>query len=234
MNEPRLPYENSGNESGKKVALGCGFGCLGAAIICLLIGFFVVRGLQSKAEALAGMASSEPMAFDYPRVQANEAEAVVSRFDNFRQAIANAKPAEPLVLTEDDLNILISQHPSFEPLAGKTAVKIVDNQIEARVSLKPEELPFTIPFISKAFAGKYINGTGKVDFSIQNEEARMYIVDFQLSGLPIPEEFKEQFKQENLMDKLLEDEEVKSVLDRIETLKIENNTLRIVPEATPE
>ena len=226
QNEPK-----GGNSA--KVATGCGIGCLVIFLVVGLVAFLAYRKIQSEIDNLANMAPSEPIEFVYPVVQANVAESVIRRFDAFRNALANSQPAEPLILTATEINTLISQHPDFEALAGRTMVKIDDNKISSAVSIKAEDLPFNIPIISKAFRDKYINGTATIDLSIKDGRAQMYLVDFKFGDFEIPQEFIDSIKHENLLKEAQSEEGFKKFIEQIKELKIEDNKLHIIPNNTP-
>ena len=87
-----------------------------------------------------------------------------------------------------------------------------------------------IPFFSKAFAGKYLNGSALAEISIKDEQARLYLSDLKFADIEIPEEFKSVIEQENLMKNLLNEKEFKEFLEKIEELKVEDGALRIIPE----
>jgi len=220
--------------SGAKIVRGCGLGCL---VVVLGVSLFLVLALQNIQSRLNGWAeksSSEGVEFVYPSVSTEQAGEVVARFDRFRMALANDQPVESLTLSADDLNILISQHPDFSPLARKLKVDIVENLFVSKVSFKPDELPMRLPFISKAFAGKYINGTILIDLVIEHEMGGLFVRDLKLDKIDIAPEILERLGEQNFMTNLLDNAEVNDLIRKVELLQIDENLLRIVPKIKPE
>jgi hypothetical protein len=223
------PEEPDGGKTAAKVAVGCGLGCLGLAIVVFVVVYMGMKGIQGKVDELAENATSEPIQFDPPDVPAGEADEIIMAFDRFRNALAKAQPVETYTLSEEEINVLINQHRAFAPIAGKAQVKIIDNQIVSDVSVRPEDFPMKIPFLSRAFAGKYINGTATVDVSIRNGLASMYLRKFRFAEWEVPPEMMKQFEGENLLKDSQSDPDLKEFIDKIEELKIEDNTIYIVP-----
>ena len=228
--QPNRIEEPDGGKTAAKVATGCGLGCLGLAIVVFAGIYFGMKGVQSKVDELAEKATSEPIQFESPEVEPNQADTIIKRFDDFRNALAKSEPTETFTLSDSEINILINHHSSFAPIAGKAQVKFVDNQIVSDVSIRPEDFPVNIPFVSRAFAGKYINGTATVDVSVKDGLASMFLRKFKFAEWEVPPELIKQMEGENLLEESQTDKDFKDFIDKIEELKIEGNTLYIVPK----
>ena len=235
MNSPHQDEpEPDGGKTGAKVAAGCGLGCLILAAIAIFGIVSALSTVQKRIDDLAAAATSEPAVFDYPDMQVRDLDALLNRFDAFREAMANDQPAEPLALTADDINVLINEHPTFEPLAGKAFVRFESDQIVSEVSIKPEDFPVKVPFLSKAFAGKYINGTATVDLSIKDGRAELYVLSFRLAEQEVPAQVMDQIKTENILETAQSDPNFSRFIEKVEELKVEEGMLYIYPKSKPD
>ncbi|MDF1815349.1 MAG: hypothetical protein P1V20_24320 [Verrucomicrobiales bacterium] len=231
--------QNNGNEignpgkSGSTAAYGCGLGCLALLLIGGIVIFLGYQAIQSKVNSFADKASPNPIEFDYPEVQVHEAEAVFNRFDTFQKSLANDQvPDKPLILTKDEINILINHHKNFAPLAGKVQVDIANNHLLVEGSLKPSDLPVEIPLLSKAFGEKYINGKITTDFAVSDGIFGVNLLEFELAGTRIPEELLPKISDE-FMRELRRDKEIMALIDKMDVVKIENGRVYAIPKKAP-
>ena len=69
-----------------------------------------------------------------------ERESVKKRVEEFRKAVKQGKAVEPLVLTGDDLNVLIDEEPELAQLKGKVYLRIEGDELKGQISLPLEEV----------------------------------------------------------------------------------------------
>src|SRR5262245_964132 len=119
---------------------GCIFyGCLTLAILTVLmmimglIGFFVVRGMYNRA--VNEYTSTTPQTFEAVTYTPAEREALEGRLKLFQQALDQGQGGQELVLSAQDLNVLINDKPNVQDLKGKLFVLIEDDRIKGKVSI---------------------------------------------------------------------------------------------------
>ena len=59
------------------------------------------------------------------------------RLGVFGQALRNGQPAEPLVLTEDEVNVAIQSHPDWAMLKGRIHVTLSGDEAGGKISMPP-------------------------------------------------------------------------------------------------
>lgn len=220
--------------SGGKVLAGCGIGCLVLVVLGIVGGFFLVSFGKNKLADLAGAyVSDEPVAIARPAVSPTEVEETVARFDRFREAMRSGRASEPLAVTDQEINALLFHHPDLEALAGRTAVRIEDDQLWATVSFDLDDIEIPFGFLDEALRGKHFNG--EVAFSIDTVAGRpaLFIEDLKVGGRSIPKPILDEMKNENLLKDALSDPEAREFFDKIESIRIEGGRLVIVPAGAP-
>ena len=107
--------------TGARLATGCGMGCLTVVLVLALGVVAVFWYAQTKVNEFAHQYSSEDsVEFVYPEIQLHELELILERFESFRLAMANNDhDTAPLILSGDELNLIINNHKDFAPMAGK-------------------------------------------------------------------------------------------------------------------
>lgn len=228
-NQPYVEKENT--NTGAKIATGCGIGCLAMVVVASVVAYLGYRALDAKINEFAEMAPTEPLEIEYPMAEPEQVDQVIQRYDSFTDAISNSRNSPPLVLSADEINILIKQHPDFSFLSGRSMVEIENNQISSTVTINADALPVEIPIFSKAFRGRYINGKATVDFSVTDGKAELYLLDFKFGEHSLPSEVIDQLKNGNLLEDAESDEEFKKLFENLEELKVQDNRLHLVPKS---
>tara|TARA_R110000850_G_scaffold271383_2_gene405628 strand:- start:1949 stop:2650 length:702 start_codon:yes stop_codon:yes gene_type:complete len=225
------PYSRSPDSGGTgKFAACCGSGCLVMVILIVAIGFFGFRMLSDKVEILVSSYTSEqPVAISAPLVSQAEADRVVARFDDFSAALSSGEIPPPLVLSGDDINTLIYHHPNLKGLAGKTKVSIEGDQLKSIISVDLDALDIPIKFIADQVEGRYFNGEGSFSLNMVGRNPVLHMEAIEMNGVTLPERVMKEVRTENLLDQLQAEPEVRSMLNQISDLKIENGRLIILP-----
>ncbi len=224
MSAPHHPP--SGN--GGKVAAGCGIGCLVTAIIVAVVivggALFAINYVKNLPKKFT---SNEPIVVVSAEASPAEAEAVQSKFDAFRTALANGDEAQPFTLTTDEVNALISSHPDLEEINGKARVEFIDDKLQADVSVPLEG-------VNDLVDGRYFNGRATIKFKYLNGNATYDIESIEVNGNKLPK-----FVIDGFIDGLNEDDplktpefnEMKKIIDEI---SINNGILKVVPKPASE
>jgi len=196
-------------------------------------GYFFYSFVKTKAtEVVAGYTTTEPVKVEVPELSQAQIDAAKAKFDAF-QAGLNGGELVPLILSGDDINALILNHPSFSALAERASVSLEDDQLRSKVSLNLDELEIPVKFIADAVKGKYLNGEATLALGMAVGRPALYIEGLEVNGAVIPEEFMTEFRKKNLFEDALKDPKAAAFFERIEDLKIENGELIIVPKPAP-
>ncbi|QDV45324.1 hypothetical protein Enr13x_52000 [Stieleria neptunia] len=204
--EPQVQSSGSGN--------GCLWGCLIAG--GLFIGSILCAGFGGYwflSNQIAKYTSETPI--DLPTVEYSEEDLAEldARVETFREKLdAGETPEEDLVLTADDINALISKNEDFK---GKVYVKIENNQVEGDVSIPLDKLPMG--------KGRYFNGSATFDVAMDGGVLIVTVDQAELNGEPLPDEFMQAMRQENLAKDVYKDPENAKFMSRFEDIRIEDD-----------
>ena len=223
------PPPSSGN--GKKVAVGCGLGCL-VLVILGIVAAVVIWGATKKAieGGIAGFTAEQPVMIEPPQASPAQVEDAVTRFDTFKSAMEKGETPAPLELSDQDINVLFYNHPDFEWMEGKGRVDIQDDKLTSKVSVNLDDLKIPVKFIADAVKGRYFNGEVTISLAMASGRPTAFVEDLVVNGQNPPEEFMTGIRQENLFKEAQSDPEMQKFFERISDLKIENNKLVIVPK----
>jgi hypothetical protein len=133
-----------------------------------------------------------------------------------------AGPME-LVLTAEDINMLIA---SNAELKGRIYVEIVDGQLVGDVSMPTDFLPIG--------GGRFFNASATFDVMMVKGMLIVRLVDAEIKGERLPDEFLDALANENFASDIGSDPDAKQLLDRIESIRIEEDRIILVakpPEA---
>ena len=218
--------ENKG--SGGKWLLGCSLGCLLSLLLLGGVVFFVVIKAKDLASGAVNHFTSEtPVAFDLPEADPAKLETLLAKFEAFAKAMQDGTETEPLEVTGDDINLIISQHPDWEELSTRTRVAIVDDRLSAEISVPMDD-------VGDLFKGRYLNGVASIRLSLITGKLEGHVQDVSVAGNPLPASFLTQLRAENLFKDSPRDSKLNAAVDQLQELKIENGRLRLVPKPAAE
>lgn len=201
---------------------GCFFyGCLIASILAVLVmilmavgGFFLYRFVNQMVRDYTATAPRE-----LPKVEMadkNRRE-LKNRVEAFRKAVDEGAPSEPLVLTSDDLNVLIEDN---EDLKGRFFVKVEGDEVKGQVSIPLDPLAQG-PFRSM-FQGRYLNGTADLQASLRDGVLMVTLDSIEVNGKKPPEEMLTQIRQENLAKDAYKNPKNAETIRKIESLEVKD------------
>ncbi|MCA9137218.1 MAG: hypothetical protein KDB00_10675 [Planctomycetales bacterium] len=211
--EPQIPGQQT-QPQGSGAGKGCLWGCLlllglgVASILCVGIG-----GYWFANRLVSQYTSDTPV--DLPTVEYTEDELATleARIESFRSKLnAGETPEEDLVLTADDINALIGKNEDFK---GKVFVKIENNQVEGDVSIPLDKVPLC--------EGRYFNGKASFNVSMEGGVLIVTADQAEFNGNPVPEEFMQSMRNENLAKDVYKDEKNAKFMRQFEDIKIEDN-----------
>lgn len=131
------------------------------------------------------------------------------------QANLNHKESETLILTAQDLNILvIEQNPN---LRGNTHLKIDDNQIILEKSIALEGFP--------GFSGRFLNTSTSLLVSLQNNYLVVTPNNISLGEQEVSEILMENYRLQNLAEDLMKKKPFQDLVQQVQSLEVKNNKI---------
>jgi hypothetical protein len=200
---------------------GCFFyGCIIASILAVLmailfavLGYVAYRGLSQLVEQYT---STTPRQLPKVEMPAEQRAALKDRVDSFRKAVDAGTPAEPLVLTSDDLNALIDEN---EDLKGKVYVAVEGDKLKGQVSL-PLDM-FKLPMVR----GRYLNGEADFKASLLDGVLIVTLDSVEINGKKLPEEILTGMRQQNLAKDVYKDPKNAEMMRKLESLEIKDGKI---------
>lgn len=210
-----------------KKKLGCWFyGCLTLFILAVVGAFVLFFGARHLIKSIANK-YTDPAPIALPQVEFTESEqaALDGKIQSFKETIDTGKAAQPLILTDEEINALIARDPE---LSGKVYVTIEGDEITGQVSIPLEALP--LPGVK----GRYLNGSATIKASLKNDRLFVTAESIKVQGKPLPEEFMSSFRQENLAKNAMNDPEIAEVMAKLERIEIEDGKVIFTPKSSTE
>jgi len=224
---PEHPGEQKSGGKGKCCVIGCFLLLL--IIIGLGVGGFFA--LKHKAVQLTEQFTADkPVAIKAPQGTPQQVSDVFTRFDTFRESLAAGKATAPLVLSDHDINLLMYHHSLFESVSGKTEVKIENDKLSGKVSLKLDDYFGTVPVLGEMLTGRYLNGDATIDLSLQDGKPSLFLEGLTVNGMAVPPEVIKGLRKKNILGKVMDDENLSKLFEKVDEIKIEGNKLHIIPK----
>ena len=217
MSDPTPPPARKGR--------GCLFYLSLAFAVMLLIGgllaFLTVRFVKNQITAFT---DSAPMTLPKVEMADAEFERLEQRVTTFGKALQQGNPAEQLLLTERDINALLTRKPEVKIWADKVYVSLEDNQIKGQVSIPLQGLNW----IAK---NRYLNGVAAFNVSLENGVLIVTAKEIKVKGKPLPETFMSRLRQENLAKDAYKDPKNAEVIRKLDRIEVKDGRLIITPRS---
>ena len=196
------------------------YGCLTGLMLLLLAGvmaFFAVRFIRGR---IADYTEAAPMKL--PKVEMAEAEfkELETRVKSFGDAMDQGKPAEPLVLTEREVNALLAKQPEAKEFADKFYVSLEGDQVKGRVSLP-------LPHLGWLASGRYLNGDAAFNVSLENGVLIVTAREVAVRGLALPDSVMTQLRQQNLAKDVYKNPKNAEAIRKLESLQVRDGRVTI-------
>lgn len=224
------------DEPKRRSALGCVlWGCLIAVLVAIVLaiaaavgGYYFLKGQLSQYTA------EEPIDLPVVELEEERIAELEQRVEGFAGQIdadpgkdegapdeaEEAAESDELVLTADEINALIA---SNKDLRGRVFVRIEDGLVSGDVSLPTDALPLG--------GGRFFNATATFDVSLTGGDLTVRLVDASVKGQPLPGAFLSAIAAENLAKDFRKDPEVAKVLNRIGSLRVEEDRIVLAKRA---
>jgi len=212
-------------EKEKKKSNGClkaaGIGC--AAVVVLGIIGLIVAYYSAKKFALSMMDEYVSDAKkEVPHVVFTDEEKVATeaKFNSLKKMVEAKDSNEDIILTERELNIYANTLEMDEKYKNSFYIKIDNNRLVAIFSVPMDDIA----------EGKFLNGEATLDASVLNGSPSLYLDSVKLKGEEATGVIIDSLKTQNLAENVAKDNpDLYKKLQNIESLKIENNSLIIIP-----
>lgn len=124
-------------------------------------------------------------------------EALERRVSEFITAVDAGRSAKPLVLTGDDINALIAQHPSFVVLRGRVSVSVVGEELAVEFAMPLDDVATDGASLSP-LKGRFLNGSASLAPSVVDGEPVIKLRALELSK-PLPADVMRELLSVDLM-----------------------------------
>jgi len=178
-----------------------------------LLAFLAVRAVKNKVYAYT---DGQPM--QLPKVEMSDAEyeSLSQRVKTFGEAMEQGKGAEPLMLTERDINALLAKAANMQELADKVYVSVNGNQVKGQVSIP-------LSFLGWLGRGRYLNGEATFNVSLENGVLIVTAQEVKVKGKPLPESFMKQLRQENLAKDAYKNPENAEAIRKLDSIEVQDS-----------
>lgn len=203
-------------------------GCLVYTLVVVSVLFLVVL-----AGGLVGLKCFKHMLDDYTstihspvpvvELSSEELKALQTRIRDFRVSLGGGHTAQPLELSDREINGLIAAEPELDAVKGKLFITIDDGHIRGKISAPLEQLNLAV------FKGRYLNGEAEFDLSFANGTLRLSPRSITVRGRPIPEVYQESISRQNLARDLNSNAEAAEVLQHLDKVYLHGDKVVLVP-----
>lgn len=204
---------------------GCFFyGCLVSValfIVCAVGLYFGTQLLLNRM--IEKYTVSTPVPVRQVEGTPEEVQAVQQRFKGFAEAIRAGQPAEPLVLSEKDLNLLINHTSDLAQFKNHLYVAIEGRRLKGTMSL-----PLDFLGLSR-LRGRYFNGVAEIKASLENGLLMVTLDALEVNGEPLPDHLMTAFRQQNLARDVYKDERSMQFLRRLERVEVDDGRILVRP-----
>lgn len=199
---------------------GCFFyGCLIASIMVVLMllatavgGFFLYRFANKFIQQYTDVA---PITLPASNLGDEETDKLKALIDDFRKAADEGREAT-LTLDGEELNAAL---PILDDdLKGRAALTIEGDDLKGQVSV-----PFDFPGLGK----RYFNGSGTFKVSLENGVLLVILDQAEVKGQPLPENFMEGIRQQNLAKDAYNNRENAKTLRNLKSIVVKDGKLTI-------
>ena len=208
---------------------GCFFyGCITGLVMLLLIAVGGLVTIYYAKKALSGLVNnytdSQPMSL--PSVQMSQADLdkLKQRWKEFAEAVRARRPTAPLVMSADEINALIASSPDQKLLKGKFYVSFDGDRVKGELRLPLQEFGW------KLLKGRYLNGSGTFNLSLQNGVLFLAPQTIVVKGKPVPDIYMQGLRNQNFAASLTNQPDVSAVLQGLQEIQVNDGKLIVVPK----
>jgi hypothetical protein len=205
---------------------GCLFwGGIIAGILLLLVVLAGYAGYRYVRHVIYAYTDTQPLEMPTVQMSGTEITNLQKRVKIFDTAIKADKPAEPLILTADEINALIAENTQSNSASPvHLYFSFNDDHVQAKLSMP------TDGFGLRMLKGRYFNGSGEFAMSLHNGKLVLTIQSLSVKGKPLPDQFMQSLRAENFADSWTNDPDFNQGVAKLQEMKIENGKLIVIPK----
>ena len=217
----------SEGDSNKKNCLV--YGCLSAVVlgvVMILIAIFGARyGLKKLVDNYTSAVPTKMPAVQYAPA---DLTALTNRLEAFKLEADAQTNAATLTLSAQDINTLVDALPELQIYKGRLHFDIQTNIIKSQISLPLDKLEIG------AVKGRYLNGTADVKVKVINGKLDVRLEGMEVNGVKATGAFMAQLQNENIAKDMNSDPKIQKILQRVESLTVENGQVILKLKALTE
>lgn len=202
------------------------YGCvtmLVMGVVVILVAFFGARyGFRKLVD---NYTSPTPIKMPAVQLAPNEIMVLTNRLDAFKVEASTNASEITFSLDANEINALLNTLPELLPYKDTLSVGIKEDVIKAQISLPLDALNLS------ALKGKFLNGNADVKVSVINGKLDVRLSNLEVNGNKASGAFMTQLQNENLAQDLKLDPDSQRVLERVESIKVEQG--RVVIKVKP-
>ncbi len=210
------------NEQASK-GRGCFFyGCLTAVVLFIVVAVGGYLAARATIRQISKFTQATPTALPKVDLPADELRTLRDRVGGFKQAVADQKPTDALVLTEREINALIGSDPDFAQLKDRVYVSLPGDEVKGQVSLPINRWPFK---------GRYLNGEATFKVALANGVLFVTVQSLRVGNDTVPDQFMQGFQQQNLAQDVNNDPQKAAALSKLESIEVKDGKLTLKAKA---
>ncbi|GAC1467778.1 MAG: hypothetical protein NVSMB9_09760 [Isosphaeraceae bacterium] len=236
MDNPNPTFEDPGNPYAAGFApqppvktRGCFFyGCMIALVLLVIglicMGVLAYLGYHYYTRMINEYTATAPVEIPKVDMPDDQRKALDERVAVFKTALDKGEAAD-LVLTSDEINVLISENEDFK---GKVYITIKDDKVSGQLSFPLEKLglPRT--------AGRYLNGSTTLTVKLLEGILFVFANELEVNGKTLPPEIKTQLATQNLAKDVANNPETAARIRKFESLVVKDGKVYVKSRSASE
>ncbi|WP_406699805.1 hypothetical protein V5E97_13210 [Singulisphaera sp. Ch08] len=198
------------------------YGCITAVVLAILmvVGISIsgYLGYQAYLKIVNQFTSPTPTPLPKVEMSKEDRETLSRRIAAFKRALDQGEETEPLVLSGDELNVMLADKPE---LADRVYFVLEGDKLKGQVSLPLSEL--SLPGLK----GRYLNGKAEFGASLQDGQLDIRADSIEVNGQPLSQQFMTRLRKVNLAKDSGNDPDNAKVLSQLESLQIKDGKVTI-------
>ncbi len=203
----------------KGCLLGCAVLCTGFAVV---LGILIYAAYNVATGLLDDYTATAPRVFPLVEIPDEQRDLLFGKVDMFANALEGKDaPLPVLELTADEINLLLQQYPGGGNGLNWLRVDIVGEALRGEISLPLGE--FSLP-------GRYLNGSGEMTVRVNGGQLQVFLNSLEVDGRSLPIQALTMLREYNLALDANNDPQVRSALERVDSIEVRDGKLVITPK----
>jgi hypothetical protein len=197
------------------------YGCIITLVVVVLGTVALYFGARYAIRSLvANYTDSAPEALPAVTVSDEQIADVQRRCAEFFETLKTTKAMPPLVLTADDLNLLVAAS-GTNRLRGRLHVTIEGDELKGRLSLPLDAVN------ARVLKGRYLNGTATLKVKLEDGMLDVRTESLLVKGKPVPNALMSKIRQQNLARDAMSDLNTATLIQSLESIVVTNGTVTV-------